>query len=126
MNWTSGWIRTLLTRKPTAKSATISLLRPGYADLGHVLCITSIDFKIREGRLNVCYFARSQDLLKKNFADNLAIHAIGQKLAADLGIQPGSVSAFIASGHVHASDAARMRAVDPVASPARLAFGEAS
>ncbi len=119
-------VRALLTRKPAAKSATISLLRTGDADLGHVPCITSIDFKIRDGLLHVCYFARSQDLFKKNFADNLAIYAIGQKLAADLSVQPGSVSAFIASGHVYASDVARMRAVEPIAQDALTTFGEAS
>lgn len=105
----------LLRKKPQAKSATMSLLQQKDADLGHVPCIVSIDFKIRDDSLHVCYFARSQDLFKKNFADNLAIHAVGQKLAAELGIEPGPVSAFIASGHVYASDAERMRAVGPVA-----------
>lgn len=118
-----GYVRDILRRKPEAKSATLTLLLPGDHKLGHVPCITSIDFKIRDGQLHVSYFARSQDLFKKNYADNLAIHEIGQMLAADLGVGPGPLSALIVSGHVYAEDADRIRAVAPLREDADRALG---
>lgn len=112
-------IRDTLRKKPEAKSATISLLRPNDAHLGHVPCITTIDFKIRAGKLNVGYFARSQDVFKKSYADNLAISEIGAQLAGDLAddfeLSPGSITGFIVSAHLYLSDLGKMAEMEPFA-----------
>lgn len=90
-----------LKDKPETKSATIGLTG---LQGDHVPCVTTIDFKIRDGRLNVYYFARSQDGYKKAYADNLAIHQIQKKAATELGVVPGSIAGYIASAHVYDAD----------------------
>ena len=61
-----------IRRNPEAKSATISLLMPG-ADIRHVPCIPTLDFKQRSGKLHLIAFVRSQDVARKLHADILAL-----------------------------------------------------
>ncbi|GLQ49872.1 thymidylate synthase [Dyella flava] len=95
----------ILRRKPETKSATMSLLRSGDHLGSHVPCITTIDFKLRNGRLDTHYFARSQDAFNKNYADNLAILAIARHAARELDVGIGSLSGYIASAHIYETDA---------------------
>jgi thymidylate synthase len=97
----------ILRKKPEAKSATMSLLRSDDHLGKHVPCITTIDFKIRNGRLDTHYFARSQDAYKKNYADNLAILTVATQAAKELGVTVGSLSGYIASSHIYEADFAK-------------------
>ena len=97
-------VQSLLMRKPESKSATICLIKEDDVLKGHVPCIAAIDFKIRNDRLNLFYFARSQDVFKKSYADNLALAHLQRRLASELNVKGGSISGFIASAHLYKSD----------------------
>lgn len=103
-------VRDLLVRKPEAKSATMSLLSSD-PSAGHVPCITTLDFKLRDSRLDLYYFARSQDVFKKSYADNLALYEVLVRMADELGTQAGSIYGFIASAHLYLSDLERIESI---------------
>jgi thymidylate synthase len=94
----------VLRRKPEAKSATIPLVRTQDLRGGHVPCIAVVDLKIRGDRLALNYFARSQDVFKKSYADNLALHHVQRKAAELLGVRTGPIAGFIASAHIYHTD----------------------
>jgi thymidylate synthase len=58
------------------RSATINLIKPEDDFNGHMPCITTLDVKIRSGKLHVTGFFRSQDVGKKLYADILALGSI--------------------------------------------------
>jgi thymidylate synthase len=97
-------IKNLLIGKPESKKATISILKDTDLQNGHVPCIVTIDFKVRDGLLNLYYFARSQDVFKRSYADNIALAQIQKLLAAELDIDIGILSGYIASAHIYKSD----------------------
>lgn len=105
-------IKSLLERKPESKSATICLIREDDVLRGHVPCIATIDFKIRDGAINLYYFARSQDIFKKSYADNIALTQVQKRLAADLNLQVGFISGVIASAHIYKSDLPKISTVE--------------
>lgn len=102
----------LLRRKPEAKSATISLIRDDDLLNSHVPCIATIDFKIRNGKINLNYFARSQDIFKKSYADNIALAELQRRLSSDLEVKSGSISGYIASAHIYKSDLPKIESID--------------
>ena len=102
-----------LKKKPEAKSAVFSMLQPGDDGGGHVPCVVAMDFKIRNGKVHLHYFARSQDVYKKSYADNIAMLVVLERLAHDLGQGVGSISAYIASAHLYLTDVAEALQLEP-------------
>jgi thymidylate synthase len=100
-----------LQNNQDSKSTVISLLRNSDFDEGHVPCITTLDFKIRNDTLNIHYYSRSQDLFKKSYADNLAIFAIGEKVANQLAVPFGYLGGYISSGHIYEQDLPEIHSV---------------
>jgi hypothetical protein len=91
----------LLRDEPWSKRAVLSL--PGNGD-GKVPCINVIQFLIREGSLQVIYFARGQDAFRKFYADALCIASMSRKVASSLQLPAGTVTGFIGSCHVYKED----------------------
>lgn len=98
----------LLREKPEAKSATITLGRPG-GDSGHQPCINVLDFKLRGGLLQIGCFFRSQDVGKKLFADVISLGEIGQMVAARVGCRPGPLVQVSCSSHIYGEDVERVK-----------------
>jgi len=113
------FLKSLLSRRPDTKTATISLIRADDFEKNHIPCITSMDFKIREGKISLHYFARSQDIYKKSYADNLAMGAILQRLAQDIGCEVGKICGYLASAHVYTKDFPEMAGLPPFAEAVR-------
>ena len=93
----------ILKSNPNAKSATINLLSLN-GDKFHKPCLTSLDVKIRDGKLLVIGFFRSQDVGKKMYADALELYKIGHSIGKELGIQDISLMHLISSAHIYESD----------------------
>ncbi len=91
----------LLAKEPLTKRALVSFSsRPG----GKVPCVSAVQFLIREGGLQLMYFARGQDAFRKFYADGLCLNTMAEKVATALHIAPGTVNGFIGSGHIYHSD----------------------
>jgi thymidylate synthase len=93
-----------LQSNPEAKSATITLMKPEDDFTGHMPCITTLDAKIRNDKLHLTGFFRSQDIGKKFYADILALGSIQKTIADQLCIESGHVKIFISSAHIYETE----------------------
>lgn len=100
-----------LTSHPSSRSATISLVMPESDHAGHMPCITTLDFKLREGVLYVTGFFRSQDVGKKLYADILAIRSIQKSIANKIEVDTGHVKVFITSAHIYDVDLEKVKTI---------------
>jgi hypothetical protein len=113
-----GDVISMLRADPWTKRATVSLCGPPN---GHVPCINSIQFLVRDGEVRTFYFARGQDAFRKFYADGLCLGLMGQKVAGALGLRPGKVTGFVASSHVYLHD---LPAIDRMLAGAQSALAK--
>lgn len=99
-----------LKDNPLAKSATIVLMKPGF-DAKHVPCITTLDFKIRDRKLVLTSFLRSQDIYKKMYADILCLAKIQKNVADRLHVKIGSLCLDVVSAHIYEEDIKKAKEV---------------
>lgn len=92
-----------LKKNPDSKSATIALMDPK-GDGHHVPCIVAIDFKIRQNKLMLTAFFRSQDVGKKMYADIISVGEIGKTISEKVGVILGSLNILIVSLHAYEAD----------------------
>ncbi len=97
------WIINKLRKNPEAKSATITLLKPGHDDK-HVPCLVALDFKIRFNKLLMYCFFRSQDIYNKMYADALQLGKLQQRIAKALNKKTGFLYLNIISAHIYKED----------------------
>lgn len=97
-----------LQKNPDVKSASLSLMDPSVDFNGHMPCIIALDFKIRNKKLYLTGFFRSQDIGKKFYADILALGAIQDEVAQKLNTNKGNVKIFISSAHIYETDFERV------------------
>ena len=83
---------------------------PG-GDDKHVPCICSIDFKIRNNKLNTTAFFRSQDIGKKVYADMISLTKIASLIADSVKADVGFLVLHIASAHIYESDMKRVNSL---------------
>ncbi len=92
-----------LSKNPESKSATITLMDPK-GDGHHVPCIVAIDFKIRERKLMLTAFFRSQDVGKKMYADIISLGEIGKMISKEVKVELGDLNILIVSLHAYEAD----------------------
>ena len=98
------WVIKKLKNNPDTKSATFSLLNPGEETKISITCIPTFDFKIRDGKLSLTIFSRSQDAYKKLQFDILFIGEIERMVAKKVGVLIGSLNFFVVSEHIYEPD----------------------
>ena len=94
-------IVTLLRKNPTTRKAILTFIPYGTEK---VPCITSIQFLIRNNQLNLIYNSRGQDIFRKFPCDAMCIAEFGFKVIDELKLNPGIISANIASAHIYNHD----------------------
>lgn len=105
-----------LQQRPGSKSATITLMDPAHDFTGHMPCIITLDPKIRDNKLTLTGFFRSQDIGKKFYADMMALAAIQKEIAEKVGVECGSVELLITSAHVVETEYGKQKEFDAVLS----------
>jgi thymidylate synthase len=98
-----------LQKNPESKSATITTMKPEVDFEGHMPCIMSLDFKIRQDKLLLTAFFRSQDIGKKFYADILSLGKIQNEVASKIGIASGNVKIFISSAHIYETEFEKLK-----------------
>ncbi|MFH0287178.1 hypothetical protein ACGRSR_05945 [Vibrio owensii] len=98
----------LLKEKNICKRATVTFCPKG---TGKVPCLNTVNFLIRNTKLQVNYFARGQDAYKKFFADALAVSEMQALVAKAVGLPVGTITGFIASAHNYFEDATQYDAL---------------
>jgi len=91
----------VLREKASSKRAVVTFATD---TVGKVPCINNVQFLIRGGELLTVYFSRGQDAYKKFYADALCLGTMARKVAGELDLPTGQVTAFISSSHVYRSD----------------------
>lgn len=97
------WLIERLESKQEAKSATICLLTPGSKD-ENLPCLTTIDAKIRNNKLIVQFFFRSQNILGRQYANLLALVKLQNDIAQRCSVDAGSLKGYVASAHIYEYD----------------------
>lgn len=100
------YVRDKLSSKPTSKSATVTSMYPP-GDQQHVPCISTLDFKLRDGLMMTAFF-RSQDIGKKSYADLIALKRLQDELAHDLDVENNKMRLHIVSAHIYETDYGRV------------------
>ena len=83
------WIINRVLAKRETKSATINLLN---------------EVKIRQERLNLQFFFRSQNIVGRQYANLLALSKLQADIAFRLGVAIGRLQGYIASAHIYEYD----------------------
>lgn len=104
------WMADRLKCKPETKSATIGLLIPGDSS-PNLPCLVTIDAKIRQGRLLLQFFFRSQNIFGRQYANLLALAKLQNMLAERCGVTVGTLSGYIASAHIYDFDIEQAKAL---------------
>ncbi len=116
--FTEGWhnqfenVIDLLRRKPSSRKAVIQLFDSGdlagtYRD---VPCTCTLQFMVRDGRLDMVTSMRSNDAYRGLPHDVFSFTMIQEIAARMLGVEPGEYNHFAASLHLYDKDAAAARA----------------
>ncbi|MEU9833550.1 hypothetical protein AB0D67_18690 [Streptosporangium sp. NPDC048047] len=103
------WAAGVLRAKPYTKSAWISLTVPGEPP-DAVPCLTSLAFRLREGRLAMTAAFRSQNALT-SYLNYVPLRSIQGEVAEDLGVGCGAMRVFVDVPHIYAVDAAAVEEI---------------
>lgn len=98
----------LLKEQPSTKRALLAFVDPTGRK---VPCINAIHFLIRNGRLDLSYFARGQDVYLKFCADAICVHDFGAIVSEALGIKLGAITGTISSAHIYRKDFERIEVI---------------
>lgn len=105
-----AWLLHRIKNKKESKSATISLLNEG--DLSPNLpCLVTLDCKIRDNKLCLQFFYRSQNVVGRQYANFIALAKFQNDLANDLAVSVGPMSGYIASAHIYDYDMQNARMI---------------
>ena len=95
------WVIDRIKHKPETKSATISLHKPGEDMLA---CLSILDFKYRNGVLDMNVVYRSQNIYWSHPGNMLALRQIQKDVADELNLKMGKVDLVVFSAHIYESD----------------------
>ena len=95
-------VQRLLTKKET-KSATFCLLTPG-SEAANLPCLTAVDAKIRNNKLELQFFFRSQNIFGRQYANLLALVKLQLDIAERCSVEIGSLRGYVASAHIYEYD----------------------
>lgn len=95
------WIINRLKNKEETKSATITLHKPGEKFLA---CLSMLDFKYRNGVLDLNAVYRSQNIFSSHPGNMLALRQIQKDVADALGWEMGKVDLIVFSAHIYETD----------------------
>lgn len=95
------WIIDRLKKKEETKSATITLHKPGEK---YLACLSMLDFKYRNGVLEMNAVYRSQNIYTSHPGNMLALRQIQKDVADALGWEAGKVNLIVFSAHIYEPD----------------------
>lgn len=97
------WLIKRIEHKPETKSATISLLTEGNSH-PNLPCLNLVDVKIRNNKVNLQFFFRSQNIVGRQYANFIALAKLQKKIADRLSMDTGIMAGYIASAHIYEYD----------------------
>ncbi|QVL49482.1 MAG: hypothetical protein KFB96_02890 [Thiocapsa sp.] len=104
------WLVGRLQAKRETKSATICLLTAG-SRARNLPCLTTLDAKIRDARLELQFLFRSQNIFGRQYANLLALARLQAELATRCDVATGGLRGYIASAHIYSFDVIEARRI---------------
>jgi len=99
------WAIERLNKNPTTKSATIGTLMPEKdMKAEHIPCMNLLDFKKRNGKLNIVVVFRSHDYGKKALPDFIALGELLKQVSDATNSEIGKIICHSISAHVYESE----------------------
>ena len=95
------WLKNRIKQKIETKSATIGLHKPGEEFLA---CLSLIDFKYRNNKLNMTIVYRSQNVFSSHPGNLVALRGIQNDVANSLNMQVGKIELLVISAHIYEFD----------------------
>lgn len=102
------WAIKRIMNKPETKSATFSLHEPGESMLP---CLSLLDFKLRDGFVDMTAVYRSQNTYWSMPGNLLALHQMQKDVALGVGGKIGKVELVVASAHIYHKDFAMVQQI---------------
>jgi len=104
-----AWVRELLTRRPSSKSAWISLTVPGERP-DAVPCLTGLAFRLRHGAVAMSAAFRSQNAYT-SYLNYLPLRDVQRGMAGSLGLACGPMRVYVDVPHVYMADADKVKVI---------------
>jgi len=98
------WVIEKLRKNPHSKSATIGILMPGQDTKGKVPCMCLLDFKIRNGKLNMTAVFRSHDYGTKALPNLIALGELMKKVSDEIKAPSGELICHSISAHIYENE----------------------
>ena len=102
------WIVNRINQKPETKSATITLHEAGDEMLP---CLSLLDFKYRNGVLDMNVVYRSQNIYWSHPGNMLALRQMQKDVANELNYKIGKVELVVFSAHIYETDFKRVKEI---------------
>ncbi|MFF5211200.1 thymidylate synthase [Streptosporangium sp. NPDC000396] len=118
------WVVDTLRAKPYTKSGWISLTAPGEPP-DAVPCLTSLAFRLRDGRLAMTAAFRSQNVFT-SYLNYVPLRSIQREVADDLRVGCGAMRVFVDVPHLYAVDAATVEEILRLSERDGLGEGEST
>ncbi|WP_230878453.1 thymidylate synthase [Planomonospora sp. ID67723] len=116
------WVTDMLRAKPYSKSGWISLTVPGEQP-DAVPCLTSLAFRLREGKLVMTATFRSQNAFTC-YLNYVPLRSIQCEVADDLEVGCGSMRVFVDVPHIYAVDVEKVEEILRLSEHDELGEGE--
>jgi len=99
------WVVNRLNKNSTTKSATIGTLMPEKdMKAEHIPCMNLLDFKKRDGRLNLAVVFRSHDYGKKALPNFIALGELLKQVSKATDSEIGKIICHSISAHIYESE----------------------
>lgn len=99
------WVIDRLNKNPTTKSATIGILMPEKdTKAEHIPCMNLLDFKKRDGKLNLTVVFRSHDYGKKALPNFIAMGELLKHVSDATNSEVGKLICHSISAHIYESE----------------------
>lgn len=99
------WVIDRLNQNPTSKSATIGILMPEKdTKAQHMPCMNLLDFKKRDGKLNLVVVFRSHDYGKKALPNFIALGELLKQVSDATDSDVGKLLCHSISAHIYESE----------------------
>jgi len=106
------WAIDRLNRKPESKSASIGLLMPERDTRAeHIPCMVLVDFKKRDGKLNLTAIFRSHDYGKKALPNFVALGRLLEQVSKATHSETGKLTCHSISAHIYESDSKLIQSI---------------
>lgn len=97
-------VRDQLQANPESRRAVVFIGGKEYSGERAKPCISSYQFMVNDGRLDLILTARSWDLISGFLYDTQVAGVLGIAMALSLGIEPGTIYASAGTGHIYMKD----------------------